>query len=216
MIRAYNESYLDEAMENMGAMFDYAATDCHYDLDEFFGWFITSGIAELFGNGNPRYVAGLSGIELAQEVVRKTTQKEVNRTATQNEDRSVAYWAGWSMAYYQWYKGISFESMQSAGLLPSRVKEMYILHEADVSKFVEEADKIVIEAQKNERARLCVIRKARGFTQQQLADASGVKLRMIQLYEQKQNDINHASAVTVQRLARALGCESKQLLEIDL
>lgn len=34
--------------------------------------------------------------------------------------------------------------------------------------------------------------KARGFTQRQLSEASGVTLRMIQLYEQKQNDISKA------------------------
>ncbi|MCC2168494.1 MAG: helix-turn-helix domain-containing protein [Gallintestinimicrobium sp.] len=57
------------------------------------------------------------------------------------------------------------------------------------------------------------IRKARGFTQQQLSDASGVTLRMIQLYEQRQNDISKAQVNVVISLANALGCRVEDLLE---
>ncbi len=42
---------------------------------------------------------------------------------------------------------------------------------------------------------------------QQLADASGVALRMVQLYEQRQNDLSKAQVGVVISLAKALGCE---------
>ena len=45
MMSAYNESYLDDAMQNLGDMVEYAVCDCGYDPDEFFGWFISSGVA---------------------------------------------------------------------------------------------------------------------------------------------------------------------------
>ena len=61
--------------------------------------------------------------------------------------------------------------------------------------------------------KLYEIRKARGFTQQQLSDASGVTLRMIQLYEQRQNDISKAQVNVVISLANALGCRVEDLLE---
>jgi len=43
--------------------------------------------------------------------------------------------------------------------------------------------------------------------------ASGVSLRMIQFYEQKQNDINKAQVTVVLSLARTLGCDVEDLLE---
>lgn len=57
------------------------------------------------------------------------------------------------------------------------------------------------------------IRKASRYMQQQLSEASGVTLRMIQLYEQRQNDINKARVDVVVSLAHALGCEVEDILE---
>lgn len=57
------------------------------------------------------------------------------------------------------------------------------------------------------------IRESKGITQRQLADASGVSLRMIQHYEQGFKDINMAAAVSVVRLADALGCDVHDILE---
>lgn len=51
------------------------------------------------------------------------------------------------------------------------------------------------------------------MTQQQLADASGVNVRIIQYYEQGYRDINGARVVTVKRLADALGCRIEELIE---
>lgn len=59
------------------------------------------------------------------------------------------------------------------------------------------------------------IRKAAGLTQQQLADAAGLNVRMLQYYEQGYKDINGAAALTVYRLAQALGCQVQDLLELD-
>ena len=90
---------------------------------------------------------------------------------------------------------------------------MYILHEADETNFVEAANEISLQKQSPQKTRLYEIRKARGFTQQQLSDASGVTLRMIQLYEQRQNDISKAQVNVVISLANALGCRVEDLLE---
>ena len=55
--------------------------------------------------------------------------------------------------------------------------------------------------------------KHAALPQQQLSDASGVTLRMIQLYEQRQNDISKAQVNVVISLANALGCRVEDLLE---
>ena len=48
MTHAYSELYLDDAMNNMGDMIEFAVCDLGFDPDEFFGWFISSGIASKF------------------------------------------------------------------------------------------------------------------------------------------------------------------------
>ena len=139
-MRAYDESYLNDAMNALGEMLDYAVVDCGRDPDEFFDWFIVSGIAAQFERGNPKFVAGMSGAEIAREVIFRVTGNRETRPATQSLDRSPEYWAGWILAYYQWYRNLRFAAIAEGGLPPSAVIERYILHEADVSKFVETAD----------------------------------------------------------------------------
>ena len=90
---------------------------------------------------------------------------------------------------------------------------MYIHHEADNSKFVESADAIIRRNKETRKSKLHTIRKARGFTQQQLSEAAGVALRMVQLYEQKQNDLSKAQVNVVISLAKALGCEVEDLID---
>ena len=51
------------------------------------------------------------------------------------------------------------------------------------------------------------------FTQAELAERSGVSLRSIQMYEQRNKDINKASAETLYRIAMALGCAMEDLIE---
>lgn len=211
-MRAYDESYLSDAMDTLGEMLDYAVIDCGYDADEFFGWFTSSGIAGQFERGNPKFVAGMSGIELAQEVVFRTTGRRELHPATQPLDRSPEYWAGWILAYYQWYRTLRFADIADGGLPPSAVLSRYILHEADVTKFVETADR-VLASQCERPTSLASIRRNRGMTQQELSDAAGVSLRMVQLYEQRQNDLAKASVSVVLALAHVLGCEPEDLLE---
>lgn len=56
-------------------------------------------------------------------------------------------------------------------------------------------------------------RKASGMSQSQLAEASGVNLRMIQAYEINRKDLNQAAASTVKKLADALGCQMEDLID---
>ncbi len=59
-------------------------------------------------------------------------------------------------------------------------------------------------------------RKAAGFSQSQLAArVEGLSVRTLQHYERGALDINKAAALTVWRLAVALGCDVVDLLEIE-
>lgn len=55
--------------------------------------------------------------------------------------------------------------------------------------------------------RLKFTRECAGLSQSQLAEKSGVNLRLIQHYEQGFKDINKAACVTVLQLAEALDCD---------
>ena len=57
------------------------------------------------------------------------------------------------------------------------------------------------------------IRTSYGCTQAELAKRSGVSLRSIQMYEQRNKDINKASAETLYRISKVLGCAIEDLLE---
>lgn len=212
MMNAYSELYLDDAMNNLGDMMEYAVCDLGFDPDTFFNWFISSGMAARFENGNPKYIAGMSGFELAEATLDALSVKYEKLPPSYPVFKGKEYWAGWILAYYQWISGRRFEDIVNNGLSMSTILSMYILHEADVSKFVDAANEIIARHKESGKSKLQIIRKSRGFTQQQLSDASGVSLRMIQLYEQKQNDISKAQVNIVIRLAKALGCSVEDLI----
>ena len=62
--------------------------------------------------------------------------------------------------------------------------------------------------------KLTEIRKKRGLTQAELAEASNVSYRTIQEYEQKRSDLNKASVMTVYQIAKALNCTVEDLIEL--
>jgi hypothetical protein len=131
-------------MNNLGYMLDYAVNDCGFDAEEFYGWFIDSGVARSFGRGHPKFVAGLSGPELASEVIYRTHNYRPDTPPAENIDKSPEYWAGWILAYYQWHSGLTFSDLQNSGLTLNRVLSLYpTLHEADISKFVSVAESII-------------------------------------------------------------------------
>ena len=145
MTPAYAELYLNDAMRAMGEMLDYAVHDCGCDGDLFFRQFVSSGIAKQFERGNPKFVGGMSGVELALEVFRRTNDQIPDVDASAYGEKSPEYWAGWSLAYYQWESGMPFHEIVSHGLTVSTVCSMYLLHEADIRKFAEAADKVIQE-----------------------------------------------------------------------
>jgi DNA-binding transcriptional regulator YiaG len=212
---AYEEGYLNEAMTEMGDMVDFAVNVCGFDMDSFFMLFINSGIAEKIEHGNPKYLGGMSGAELAIEVFRCTTGTILDLPAALDPERTDEYWVGWFMAYTQWRTGYTFRMLVESGMTLAHIHTMYIEKKSDVGAFSAEARKLVMEAAAGQETNLKRIRRYRGISQRELSERSGVTLRMVQLYEQRQNDINKAQAKTVADLAQALGCRTEDLLEAN-
>lgn len=65
------------------------------------------------------------------------------------------------------------------------------------------------------KTRLAYLRSDKRITQAALAELSGVSLRTLQDYEQGRKPINQAAAITVHRIAQALGVTVEDLLEIE-
>lgn len=57
------------------------------------------------------------------------------------------------------------------------------------------------------------LRTAAGLTQAQLAEKSGVNIRMIQYYENGFKDLNKAAFDTGLKIAEALGCDPRDLIQ---
>lgn len=81
----------------------------------------------------------------------------------------------------------------------------------DITAFVESMEKRYNEVKVETKLRS--LREVRGLSQRELSKISGVKIRSIQLFEQKVNDIDKAQAHTLYKLSRVLGCIIEDLLE---
>lgn len=211
MIHAYQEIYLSKAQAVLGEAFDYAVNTCSISGENFIKQFIVSSVSKKMENGEPAYLAGKSGIELVKDIALETTGKELTEVPPDRLDRSTEYWIGWAIAYYQWWSGRKFNAIFKAFTFDELQKMYYTLHEADISKFVDTADERIKEVYPE--TNLKRIRMAYGCTQAELAKKSGVSLRSIQMYEQRNKDINKANADTLYRISKVLGCSMEDLME---
>ena len=211
MIHAYSEFYLNDAKQNLAEFFDYAINTCHFDANFFSKLFVQSGYADKFERGNPAIVAGMSGIELAKKVITYAYPNWKFPERIFSEDRSNVYWAGWALAEYQWTTCKRFKDIFSRVSLTEIISMYSVYHEMDIEHFIEDMNKKynAIEPETH----LKTIRVNRGISQTELAKLSGVKLRSIQMYEQKVNDIDKAQVGTIYKLSRVLGCTIEDLLE---
>lgn len=211
MTRAYQEIYLSKAQSVIGDAFDYAVNTCGIIGTDFVKLFIASSVSKRMENGEPAYLAGKSGIEIVREIVAETKGQELQIEPQEHFGRSKEYWIGWAIAYYQWYSGRKYSDIFKVLSFEDLQKMYYTLHEADITKFVDIVDSKIKEY--FSETNLKRIRTAYGFTQAELAKRSGVSLRSIQMYEQRNKNINKASADSMYSLAKALGCTMEDLIE---
>lgn len=211
MTYAYDKLYLPLAQRIMGDMYDYAVNTLGYVIDIFHEMFITSGMARQFEIGNPTYIAGKNGCEVAREVISTCTDRTIDLDDEMYVDKSPEYWIGWSLAYYQWQSGISYREINKAVPIDTIYGMYDTLHEADVSLFVEILNEKISEFK--QESMLKRLRAYAGLSQRMLADKSGVPLRQIQLFEQGQRDIKKTQGATLLSLSRALGCSMEELIK---
>lgn len=211
MIHAYDKEYLYYAQKNFGHMLDFAVNTCDIDIDEYFQMFFASDVCAQFEDGNPAYIVGKTGCELARLVVMEVKDREIEEQDTMYLDKSAEYWLGWALAYYVWLRNCKFSYVLQA-MSSGEMLGMYAtLHEADITKFVTSVDYIIDSYY--EQTALTRMRNNMGISQLELANRSGVNVRVIQSYEQKIRNINKAQLSTVANLAKALDCSPLDLME---
>ena len=177
------------------------------------------------------FVGGKSALDLLEMIVR-CLDAAVEVPVTAAPVPLVDYWVGWILAYCQHETGTPFSRIFQAVPYAEVAAAYYPLHEAPEEKFLEVFGPRIGAGGASGSGgvggasgasgvggaggctRLARQRRAIGLSQAELADASGVGLRSIQMYEQQNKHINKASAETVLRLSRALHCTMEDVLEL--
>ena len=209
MIHAYDKNYLTKAQNNLASMLEFAVYDLMEDLSVFYQMFLPSKICSQFEQGESNIIVGKSGVELALVVMGDESLATKYRSAA---NRTPEYWCGWALAYFQWQTNLTFKIINN--YIPiSEVITLYSpYHEMDISQFCDKMLELYNLRKVN--TNLKMLRQNAGLSQSELAEITGVPLRTIQQYEQKQKNINAAKAETVIKLAKELNCSVEVLMEI--
>ena len=201
------------AMETMGAMMDCAANCYGVPPEHFHALFLASGIDREIEKGNPRFIAGVSGAELARMILGENA-KHIIAPTEYRVQYGTEYWVGWSLCLLQWETGMRFGDIQSTGMDIATIIGLYAtLHEADTEKFLDVAKSRIQKVRNSRPTKLKLLRKASGLTQAQLAHLSETSLRSIQSYEQRYLDISKAETRTISNIAKVLGCTIEDLIQ---
>lgn len=201
MIHAYNADYLPYLRKKLGTLFDLGYYQKNLDIDKIAEIFASSVIAEGIESRSPKYLAGMSGTEMAMDLF---DEERFERLPAQRTD---AYWTGYALAHIQWYYNRPFKEI--IGKCPcSRLFGAYpALHEADIDKTVDVVRKFIIPDNI-----IRIRRKTLGLTQKQLASLAGISLPALRAYEQGTTSLENASGKTLYMLGRYLGLTVEELL----
>lgn len=211
MMHAYDRIYLEKARIVLGRMLDFAVYDLKYQVQDFFKLFIQSGVAKRFENGDFTILVGKSGVEVAYEVLERCQIPIARVKPAYTESRSEEYWLGWALAYYQWETALSFEEITKFVPIHYAMALYSPYHEMDIRHFVDKMNELYRKAKPYTNLKLK--RRQAGLSQMQLAKLSGIPLRTIQQYEQRQKDINKAQVGYLLQLSKTLCCEVECLVE---
>lgn len=238
MIRAYDEILLPRACDSLGRMLDFSVYSLRMDAGAMLDLFTASGTAALFGKGDSRLICGMSGIELAYEVLDRSGLAYERAVPRHTRSLSGEYWCGSAIALAQWETGAPFEQILKSFPASAFIAEYPARRTAfldglplDISSdersaklrefgmglssgaaagFIAEASGSSLRSGDTP---LKQMRIKNGLSQSALAKASCIPVRTIQQYEQRQKDLSRARAEYLIMLAAALHCSPSSLLE---
>lgn len=214
MTFAYDNNMVFRAQNLVAVMIDFSVHGLEYGLDDFYNKFLDSKYSSKIESGDSSTIMGMSGIELACNIL-EIDEMENEKLADYELDsittRSPEYWIGWAVAYYQWKSTLSFREINMIRSI-SDMKLMYHpYHEMDIEKFCDKMKELYLEC--NEITRLKKARTNIGISQRELSEITGIPVKTIQQYEQRQKNINHARVDYLISLSKALNCDIELLVE---
>lgn len=133
---AYSELYIHDSQKNIACAFEYGVLGLNYTLEEFVQKWIGFPKIELIETGNPMYIAGMSGIELARLVTSRQNEdvKKLAYNPTEN------YWTGWIASYYQWLRNTTYKNIFTKMTANDFLCVYPTMHEADINRIIELLD----------------------------------------------------------------------------
>ena len=210
---SYDENMVHRTQNLMASMIDFSVNGLKNDIEEFYGCFLMSEYSGKIENGDSKTIMGMSGIELAMRVL---SIDDLHHSAIDEYNqfsmcRSPEYWTGWALAYFQWESTLSYKEINNTRNI-SIIRGMYNpYHEMDISRFCDDMREIYKAS--NKVSRLKFMRINAGMSQKTLSDITGIPIKTIQQYEQKQKNINHARADYLVSFSKALNCDIELLIE---
>ena len=237
MIHAYDEVLKEEAVGKLGKMLDFSVHSLHMDAANMLALFAASDYSALFERGDIRTIVGMSGIELAYDVLGRCGISYDRVPARHTRGLSPEYYLGCCVADIQYRLCIPFSeilkdfscqdfiSNHAAARTDSLASLPLTISQEDRSlglldfgkKFAADAVKAYIDSRRaaggsNTGELLKKARIKNGLSQSALAKAANVPLRTLQQYEQGQKDIGKARAEYIIALASVLNTEPSKLI----
>ena len=197
-------------INNFGFCMSFACKYLGFKANEFFKLFASSIISVEYVNANPKYVYGMSGVELAYEVLIDLgfDPKNINDYSIEKDSN---YWVGRVIAYIQYVNKYSYKYLAEIINLDLLLEKYDELAGEGLGYINEYVFKNLVSS--NSKSRLQERRKAVNLSQSELAQKADINIRTLQQYEIKGKNINNASITSVMKLAQALGCDIDDILE---
>lgn len=128
-------------------MIDVGVYYLNYDIDSFYNLFLQNPLSKRFEKGDPFIIWGKSGTEIAFEITDKNINDFKDKQAVNDAGlklhRSPEYWAGWSLAYYQWYSGKTFKEIDNSVSIKNIVHLYNPYHEMDILQFCDKLNALL-------------------------------------------------------------------------
>ena len=94
-MRAYIEPYLKDVMRNIGVMSHFCINEYGLSPEQFSTLFANSHVAEQISMGNPRYLTGMSGKEMADMLIESSVDTNSKLISSNTYQVSPEYWESW-------------------------------------------------------------------------------------------------------------------------
>jgi hypothetical protein len=137
MAYPYDEIYLESVQKNLGFFFQISLRNLNLLPQDVQNTFLASDVSKQIEMGNPDFLCGKSGYELALIAFPKILTDDIIKQAISEPFYPEAeYWSGTVLAYCQWKTGKSFSAILAQYPLERILSNYHLMHEADITKMV--------------------------------------------------------------------------------